>query len=81
VAYFPTEEWLDAYRRRLNDNEAFRDLGTGWGQGDDGDVLYVITDLPVARTTVGDLPDDVLEGLPEHVRDRVAALPLEQAPE
>ncbi len=81
MPYFPTEEWLDAYRRRLNGSDAFGDLGAGWGRGHDGDVLYVITDLPVDRTALGDLPDGVLDGLPEHVRDRVADVPVADAPE
>ncbi|WP_254841259.1 sterol carrier protein [Natronomonas marina] len=80
MPYFPTEAWLEAYRRRLNDSEAFADLGAGWARGFDGDVRYVITDLPVETTTLGDLPPGVLDGLPDHVRERVADVPLAEAP-
>lgn len=79
--YFPTEEWLAAYRRRLNDSEEFAEFGAGWGRGFDGDVLYVVEDLPLAATTLGDLPQGVLADLPEHVRERVADVPLAEAPE
>lgn len=81
MPYFPTEAWLAAYRRRLNDSDAFADLGAGWGQGFDGDVLYVITDVPVSRTTLGDLPPGVLADLPDHIQDRVADIPVADAPE
>lgn len=81
MPYFPTEEWLAAYRRRMNDSAAFADLGAGWGRGFDGDVMYVITDLPVEQTTLGDLPAGVLEELPAHLQDRIADIPVADAPE
>lgn len=81
MPYFPTEQWLAEYARLLNENEAFRDLGEGWGDGFDGDVRYVITDLPVAETTLGDLPDEMLSELPAHVRERVADVTVADAPE
>lgn len=81
MPYFPTEAWLSAYRRRLNDSDAFADLGAGWGQGHDGDVMYVITDLPVSETTLADLPPDVLDDIPEHMQERIADIPIADAPE
>lgn len=81
MPYFPTEQWLEAYRRLLNESEAFSELGAGWGEGFDGDVLYVITDLPVEETTLGDLPEGALEDLPDHVHERVADVTVADAPE
>jgi putative sterol carrier protein len=78
---FPTEQWLQEYRRRLNDSDAFAELGEGWGRGFDGDVLYVITDLPTEETTLGELPEATLSGLPDHVRERVADVTVADAPE
>ncbi|QLD87570.1 sterol carrier protein [Natronomonas salina] len=79
--YFPTEGWLEAYGRLLDESEAFSEFGEGWGDGFDGDVCYVVEDLPLAETRLGDLPVGVLSDLPEHVRERVAEVPLAEAPE
>lgn len=81
MPFFPTEQWLRAYRDRLNENDAFAEFGAGWGDGFDGDVCYVITDLPLEETTLGDLPDGVLADLPEHVREKVADVTVAEAPE
>lgn len=81
MPYFPTEQWLEEYRRLLNESEAFSDLGAGWGEGFDGDVLYVITDIPLEETTLGELPDGVLADLPAHVQERVAEVAVAEAPE
>lgn len=80
VRYFPTEEWLAEYGRLLDESDEFSEFGAGWGRGFDGDVLYVVEDLPLAETTLGDLPADVLADLPDHVRERVADVPLAEAP-
>lgn len=45
--YFPTEGWLEAYGRALDENEALEDLAAGWGRGFDGDVLPVVADIPL----------------------------------
>lgn len=79
--YFPTEEWLAEYGRLLTESDEFSAFGAGWGQGFDGDVLYVVEELPLEETTLGDLPPGVLAELPEHVRERVADVPLADAPE
>lgn len=78
---FPTEQWLQEYRRYLNDSDAFAELGEGWGEGFDGDVLYVITDLPTEETTLGELPAEVLDGLPDHVYETVSDVAVADAPE
>jgi putative sterol carrier protein len=78
---FPTEQWLEAYGRALDESEALDDLGTGWGEGFDGDVVYVIEDLPLAEARLGDLPEELLAGLPDHVRERVADVRVADVPD
>lgn len=46
------DDWIDAYRRRLNDNEAFAEAASGWGVEFDGDFVFEI------------LPDDTYDGDP-----------------
>jgi putative sterol carrier protein len=64
--WFPSREWLDAYQAALNDNETYQEASEGWGVDFDGDFVFEITDVPVSETTVGDLPDDLPEGLREN---------------
>jgi putative sterol carrier protein len=75
MALYPSEQWLDEYARRLDESRAFDDVGAGWGAGFDGDVRLVITDLPL-ETPVGALPDGVLDGVPEAVRNELGSLSL-----
>lgn len=76
MALYPSERWLDEYARLLDESRAFDDVAAGWGEGFDGDIQLVITDLPLSDTPVGALPDRVLEGIPEAVRDELATLSL-----
>jgi len=39
---YPTERWLEAYGRALDESQALDALASGWGVGFDGDVLLVI---------------------------------------
>lgn len=77
---FPSEQWLDAYGRQLDEDPALDDIAIGWGAGFNGDLLYAIEDLPVDETTLSDLPDFVLEGIPEHVRSGIGDVTLTEAP-
>ena len=81
MSYFPTEQWLEEYGRALDGSDALDDLSPGWGRGFDGDILLVIEDLPLAETRLGDLPSEILEGLPESTRAGVADVTLAEAPE
>ena len=80
MSLYPTKEWLEAYGRRLDESTALDDVAAGWGVGFDGDVLLVITDLPVETTTLGDLPEEALGGLPEDIRKGVSDVTLAEAP-
>lgn len=81
MALYPSERWLDEYARRLDESRAFDDVATGWGEGFNGDIQLVITDLPLSDTPVGALPERVLDGVPETVRDQLAKLSLAEITE
>jgi putative sterol carrier protein len=73
MVLYPTEQWLDEYRRLLNESTTLQDLAF------DENLLLVITDLQLAETTIGDLPDSALAELPENVREGLSDLSLEEA--
>ncbi|EMA42991.1 sterol carrier protein [Halococcus morrhuae DSM 1307] len=81
MALYPTEQWLAAYKDRLDNSEALDEAGAGWGVDFDGDIYFVITDVPVSETTLGDLPDEAMAGLPDRLRDQLADIPLDAANE
>ena len=81
--WFPSSEWLATYRTRLNQNETYDAASEGWGVDFDGDFVFAITDLPVAETAIGELPDGLsaplrteLESIPD---DELSAL-VDEAP-
>lgn len=81
MTLYPTEQWLSEYQRHLNESEALDSAGAGWGVDFDGDVYFVITDVPLAETTLGDLPEEALEGIPEQLRGQLEDVPLDRASE
>lgn len=81
MSYYPSEQWLDVYARKLDESDVLDDLARGWGEGFDGDVMFVIEQLPLSETRVGDLPDDLLADLPENVRGGIESVTLADAPE
>jgi hypothetical protein len=81
MTLYPTEQWLDVYKQRLNESEALDEAGAGWGVGFNGGIYFVISDLPLSETTLGDLPDEALEGIPEHLQGQLADIPLDAANE
>jgi putative sterol carrier protein len=81
MTLYPTEQWLAEYGRALDGSAALDDLAAGWGVGFDGDVMLLIEDLPLAETTLGELPPAALEGLPPDIREGVADVTLAEASE
>jgi putative sterol carrier protein len=81
MTLYPTEQWLEEYKRHLNESEALDDAGADWGVDFNGDMYFVINDLPLSETTLGDLPDEALEGLPEQLQGQLADIPLDAANE
>ncbi|WP_254531443.1 sterol carrier protein [Natrinema gelatinilyticum] len=68
--WFPSREWLESYRTNLNEDETYAAESDGWGVGFDGDFRFVLTRLPLAETTIGELPDELTTDL----SDRIDAL-------
>lgn len=83
--WFPSREWLDAYRAALNDNDAYREASEGWGVDFAGDFIFEITDVPAEETTVEDLPEDLSGELHENLEslsdERVEELLADAPPE
>jgi putative sterol carrier protein len=79
MTLYPTEQWLDEYKDYLNESEELDDAGAGWGVDFNGDMYFVITDIPLSETTLGDLPDEAMEGLPEQLQEQLADIPLDTA--
>ncbi|MFQ3319047.1 MAG: hypothetical protein ACI8UR_000206 [Natronomonas sp.] len=77
---YPTKQWLEEYGRIIDESKAMDDVATGWGTSFNGDIRIDIEDLPLSETTLGDLPDDVLEGVPEAFRTKLLDLSLAEAP-
>lgn len=65
--WFPSREWLESYRENLNEDETYAEASEGWGVDFDGDFLFVVQNLPVDETTVGELPDDLVDPLVERL--------------
>lgn len=81
--WFPSEEWLAAYRTNINQSERYREESEGWGVDFEGDFVFEIEELPLEETTVGEFPEDLVEGVRENVtslsEDRAATL-IDEAP-
>lgn len=61
--WFPSRAWLESYRENLNENDRYAAVSEGWGVDFDGDFVFVVQGLPLAETTVGELPDDLTDPL------------------
>ncbi|ELY95533.1 hypothetical protein [Natrialba taiwanensis] len=72
--WFPSEEWLESYRRNLAEDDAYAAASEGWGVEFDGDFCFVLTHLPLEETTLGDLPD----ALTAELFDRIDALSADE---
>lgn len=55
---FPSDEWIEEWKERLNDNEDYADAAADWGVGWNGDFIYTI-----------EIDDDLKEEIPELVGD------------
>ena len=57
--WFPSEEWLDAYRSNLAASERYRAESEGWSVEFEGDFVFEIRGLPTTERTLADLPDEL----------------------
>lgn len=80
MCLFPTEQWLVEYRRVLNNSTALDTVGVDWGAGADANVLIVIEDVPLSTTTIGDIPAEIVEDVPESVLSDLTDVTLAEAP-
>lgn len=80
MTFFPTEQWLAEYGRRLERSDMLDDLATGWGVGFDGDIRLVVDDIPLGETTLGDLPEGVFGDMPEAPRESLSDVTLAESP-
>lgn len=71
VDWFPSREWLESYRAQLDEDDVYAAESEGWGVEFDGDFCFVLTQLPLEETALGDLPDELTGDL----FDRIEALP------
>lgn len=39
---FPSEAWIETWRRRLNENDRYREVGADWGVDFNGDFVFTI---------------------------------------
>jgi putative sterol carrier protein len=46
---FPTPEWLDEYKKKLNESKDMEQAGKGWGVGWNGDFIFQIEELPIEK--------------------------------
>ena len=81
MTLYPTEQWLEEYKRELNENNELDEAGAGWGVDFNGNMYFVITDIPLSETTLGELPDEAMESLPEQLQEQLADIPLDTANE
>jgi len=49
------EEWIDAYKEKLNESDQYSHAGEGWGEGFNGDFIFEIQ------------PDDTYDGEPVYL--------------
>lgn len=80
MALYPSEQWLDEYATLLDRSSAMNDVASGWGDGFDGSIHLVIEDLPLAETAVADLPERMLDGIPDVFRSELSDITLAEAP-
>ena len=82
--WFPSREWLDAYRAALNDNDRYTEASEGWGVDFEGDFVFEITDVPT-ETTVENLPEELSGELRDNLEslsgERVEELLADASPE
>lgn len=73
MVWFPTVDWFEQFGRVLDRNERFGELAQGWGVGWNGDMIFHLTDVPIDRYRLNDLPPELiaLDRMPADVWDRI----------
>jgi hypothetical protein len=73
MVWFPTVDWFEQFKRALNRNPKFAELDRGWGVGWNGDMILHLTDVPIDRYRLNDLPSEliVLDRMPQDIWDDI----------
>ncbi|MBZ6494327.1 SCP2 sterol-binding domain-containing protein [Natrinema longum] len=70
--YFPTEPWLEQYRRAINESDDYAARSAGWGVDFDGSFVFQIEDVPLETTTLAGLPPEIVDAIEDEFSDRSA---------
>lgn len=73
MVLYPTEEWLEEYRRLINESTELDDFAF------DENLMLVITDLNLSTITLGDLSESTLSELPPNVREGLSDMTIAEA--
>lgn len=66
---FPSEPWLQEYKRLINEDDEYAEKSDGWGDDFNGDYIFEMTDIPVDELDRDALPDEVDQNLEEFVEE------------
>jgi putative sterol carrier protein len=67
MVLYPSKEWLEEYRKMLNQSKEYKEAGKGWGVGWNGDFIFQIENIPIDKISVEDLPADQAKELKEYI--------------
>jgi hypothetical protein len=73
MVVYPSEEWLHEYCRALNASEDLQDFGFS------ENLLLVLTDFRLDELCIRDLNQDLLDEIPESVREDLADMTISEA--
>jgi putative sterol carrier protein len=67
MVLYPSKEWLEEYRKMLNQSKEYKEAGKGWGVGWNGDFIFQIENIPIDKISVEDLTADQAKELKEYI--------------
>jgi len=67
MVLYPSKEWLEEYRKMLNQSKEYKEAGKGWGVSWNGDFIFQIENIPIDKISVEDLPADQAKELKEYI--------------
>jgi putative sterol carrier protein len=67
MVLYPSKEWLEEYRKMLNQSKEYKEAGKGWGVGWNGDFIFQIENIPIDKISTEDLTADQAKELKEYI--------------
>jgi putative sterol carrier protein len=67
MVLYPSKEWLEEYRKMLNQSKEYKEAGKGWGVGWNGDFIFQIENIPIDKISFEDLTADLAKELKEYI--------------